>query len=53
VSDYIDAVKKRLNKADIIDSNDCFNELREISQEILLSGLAKHGFFENAVFIVD
>jgi len=42
--------KRILNLENVHEIKDKKNELREISQEIILSGLAKYGFFENAVF---
>ena len=51
MSDFFEIVKKRLSNINVEEKNNQRNELREISQEILLSGLAKAGFFNNAVFM--
>jgi predicted nucleotidyltransferase component of viral defense system len=51
MSEFFDVIKKRLGNVGVEDKYNYINELREISQEIILSGLAQAGFFDNAVFM--
>jgi predicted nucleotidyltransferase component of viral defense system len=51
MSEFFDAIKERLNHIDVDDKNNQMNELREISQEIILYSLAKEGFFSNVAFM--
>ena len=51
MNEYYEKRKERLVHPDIETKKDFRNELREITQEIVLSGLAKTDFFENAVFM--
>lgn len=51
MSDFFETIGKRLRNINVEEINNQRNELRQISQEIILSGLAKNGFFDNAVFM--
>ena len=52
MNEYDEIVKKRLIK--VINAEDIKtqrNELKQIAQELILSGLSQEGFFNNAVFM--
>jgi predicted nucleotidyltransferase component of viral defense system len=48
---YFEIVKKRVTHPDIEEKLDYWNEIREINQQIIISGLAKTDFFDKAVFM--
>lgn len=51
MNDFDEIVKKKLTDPQIQNEKDYWNELREITQNIILSGLRKTDFFDNAVFM--
>jgi predicted nucleotidyltransferase component of viral defense system len=50
MNEIIEKIKERLNKYNIDTKNEFKNELREITQELVIAGLSKTNFFQKAVF---